>query len=126
MTRTTVLRIVYNIIIFLLLVGGAYLVIDHFVHFGQVEFTDNATVRQHITPVNTRVQGFIKEIRFEEYQPVHKGDTLVIIEDSEFRLRLAQAEADLANARSGSQATSQGMSTTQSTRQVVFTVRYVL
>ena len=104
MTRTTVLRIVYDIIIFLLLAGGAYLVIDHFVHFGQVEFTDNATVRQHITPVNTRVQGFVKEIRFEEYQPVHKGDTLVIIEDSEFRLRLAQAEADLANARSGSQA----------------------
>lgn len=118
MTRTTVLRIVYNIIIFLLLAGGAYLVIDHFVHFGQVEFTDNATVRQHITPVNTRVQGFVKEIRFEEFQPVHKGDTLVIIEDSEFRLRLAQAEADLANARSGSQATSQGMSTTQSTMHV--------
>ena len=118
MTRTTVLRIVYDIIIFLLLAGGAYLVIDHFVHFGQVEFTDNATVRQHITPVNTRVQGFVKEIRFEEYQPVHKGDTLVIIEDSEFRLRLAQAEADLANARSGSQAISQGMSTTQSTMHV--------
>ena len=87
--------------------------IDHFVHFGNVEFTDNATVRQHITPVNTRVQGFIKEIRFEEFQPVHKGDTLLIIEDSEFRLRLAQAEADLANALAGKQATSQGMNTTE-------------
>lgn len=87
--------------------------IDHFVHFGNVEFTDNAAVRQHITPVNTRVQGFIKEIRFEEFQPVHKGDTLLIIEDSEFRLRLAQAAADLANALAGKQATSQGMNTTE-------------
>ena len=87
--------------------------IDHFVHFGNVEFTDNAAVRQHITPVNTRVQGFIKEIRFEEFQPVHKGDTLLIIEDSEFRLRLAQAAADLANALAGKQTTSQGMNTTE-------------
>ena len=104
MTRTTVLRIVYNIIIFLLLAGGAYLVIDHFVHFGQVEFTDNATVRQHITPVNTRVSGYIREIRFEEYQQVKKGDTLVIIEGAEFRLALAQARAALAEAEAGSSA----------------------
>ena len=113
MKHKTILRVTYNAIIFLLLAGGAYLVIDHFVHFGNVEFTDNAAVRQHITPVNTRVQGFIKEIRFEEFQPVHKGDTLLIIEDSEFRLRLAQAEADLDNALAGKQATSQGMNTTE-------------
>ena len=57
--------------------------VDHFVHFGDGEYTDNATVQQHITPVNARVGGFIKEIRFNEYQQVHKGDTLVVIEDSE-------------------------------------------
>lgn len=50
---------------------------------------------------------------FEEYQPVHKGDTLVIIEDTEFRLRVAQAEADLANATAGRQATTIGIATTQ-------------
>ena len=93
MDHKRTLRAVYNGVILLLLIGGAYLVIDRFVHFGNVEFTDNATVRQYITPVDTRVQGFIREIRFEEYQPVHKGDTLVIIEDAEFRLRLAQAKA---------------------------------
>ena len=93
MQKNTILRAVYNLIVLLLLLGGCYLVVNHFVHFGDGEFTDNASVQQHITPVNTRVQGFIKEIRFSEYQQVHKGDTLVIIEDSEFRLRLAQAEA---------------------------------
>lgn len=41
------------------------------------------------------MQGFIKEIRFDEYRPVHRGDTLVIIEDSEYRLQLAEAEAAL-------------------------------
>ena len=118
MTHNRLLRSVYNTIVLLLLIGGAWLVLDNFVHFGRVEFTDNATVQQHITPVNTRVQGFIKEIRFEEFQPVHKGDTLVIIEDAEYRLRLAQAEADLEGVQSGRQATSQGIHTTQSTMSV--------
>ena len=68
-------------------------------------------MQRQITPVNTRVSGFIKEIRFEEFQQVHKGDTLVIIEDSEFRLRLAQAEADLANALAGKEVTATGMQT---------------
>lgn len=113
MKHKNLLRIVYNLIVFALLAAGVYLVVDHFVHFGEGEFTDNATVQQHITPINTRVQGFIREIRFQEYQQVHKGDTLVIIEDSEFRLRLAQAEADLANALAGKEAVATGMQTTQ-------------
>jgi membrane fusion protein (multidrug efflux system) len=52
-------------------------------------------------------------LRFEEFQTVHKGDTLAIIEDAEFRLHLAQAEADLANAQAGREATSAGIATTQ-------------
>ena len=70
-------------------------------HFGRVEFTDNAQVRMQIVPVSSRVQGYIREIRFNEYEPVHKGDTLVIIDDSDYRLSLAQAEADLSQARAG-------------------------
>lgn len=72
-----------------------------FVHFGNVEFTDNAQVKQQIVPVNSRVQGYIREIRFNEYQPVRKGDTLVIIDDADMRLRVAQARADYRNAVAG-------------------------
>ena len=112
MNKKYTLRAIYNLIVLLLVAAGAYLVVDHFVHFGEGEFTDNATVCQHITPVNTRLQGFIKEIRFKEYQKVHKGDTLVIIEDSEYRLQLAQAEANLANALAGKEATNSSIETT--------------
>ena len=91
---------------------GIYFVVKNFCHFGNVEFTDNAHVEQHITPVNSRVPGYIKEIRFEEYSQVKKGDTLVIIEDAEFRLALAQARAQLANATAGTSATSSGIATT--------------
>lgn len=107
-------RIIYNTLIICFLISGITYVCSRFIHLGNVEYTDNAQVRQHITPVNTRVQGFIKRICFDEFQPVKKGDTLVIIEDSEFRLRLAQAEADLSNAMAGRSVTTAGIETTQS------------
>lgn len=117
MATRKVQKLIYNTVIICLLAVALIYVCSRFFHPG-VEYTDNAQVKQHITPVNTRVQGFIKQICFEEYQPVHKGDTLVIIEDSEFKLRLAQAEADLANALSGQQATSMGIATTQNNLRV--------
>jgi len=84
-----------------------------FIHWGNVEFTDNAQVKQHLTPVNTRVQGFIKRICFDEYQRVKKGDTLVIIEDTEYRLKVAQAEADYQSALAGKTAMHTTINTTQ-------------
>ncbi|MCR4995167.1 MAG: HlyD family secretion protein [Bacteroidales bacterium] len=114
MEKKIIYRWTYNIIVMVLLVAGAAIVILNFAHFGRVEWTDNAHVRQHITPVNTRVAGFIKEIRFEEFQSVRKGDTLAVIEDTEYRLAVAQAEAELANAEAGSRATTTGMATTSS------------
>lgn len=113
MKQKKLLRTIYNVCVLVILLVGAWLVVNHFVHFGDGEFTDNATVQQHITPVNARVGGFIKEIRFSEYQPVHRGDTLVIIEDSEFRLALAQAEANLQRELAGGDATTSGMATTR-------------
>ena len=44
MKKTTILRSFYNLIVLLLLIAGVYLVVNHFVHFGDGEFTDNATV----------------------------------------------------------------------------------
>ena len=106
-------RAIPNFFIALVLVGGISWVCGKFIHLGNVEFTDNAQIKQHLTPVNTRVQGFIKKIYFEEYQPVKKGDTLVVIEDTEYRLKLAQAEADYKNALAGKSAMHTTINTTQ-------------
>ena len=84
-------KLINNAVVIALLAIGIVYVCSRFIHLGSVEYTDNAQVKQHITPVNTRVQGFIRKICFEEYKPVHKGDTLLVIEDAEFKLRLAQA-----------------------------------
>ena len=103
----------YNSFIVLCLLGGAAYVISQFVHFGSGEFTDNARVRQNVVPQSCRVQGFIREVRFSDFQQVKKGDTLVVIEDAEFRLRLAQAEADLLRAEQGSKGTASSIVTTK-------------
>ena len=113
MTRKTK-KLIYNIFACILLLGAISWVCEKFIHLGNVEFTENAQVKQHIVPVNSRVQGFIKEVRFDEYSKVSKGDTLVIIEDVEFRYMVAQAEANLANARTGKDAMHNVISTTSS------------
>jgi len=109
-----VIKRIYNAVIILLMVAVILYIFSRFVHFGRVEYTDDAQVNRHITPINTRVQGFIKEIRFEEYQQVKAGDTLVILEDAEYRLQLAQAEANFHGSKSAGAAVSAGISTTQS------------
>lgn len=105
-------KLIYNIFACILLLGAISWVCEKFIHLGNVEFTENAQVKQLIVPVNSRVQGYIKEVRFDEYQKVQKGDTLVIIEDVEYRYMVAQAEANLANAKSGKDAMHNVISTT--------------
>lgn len=106
-------KLIYNIVVIALIIGGLVWVCARFVHLGNVEYTDNAQVKQLIVPVNSRVSGFIKKIYFEEYRKVQKGDTLAIIEDAEFLLRVAQAEADYQNALSGKSVMTSTISTTQ-------------
>lgn len=102
-----------NFFILIILVAGIAWVCGRFLRISNYEYTDNAQVKQHLTPVNTRVQGFIKKIYFEEYQKVKKGDTLVVIEDIEYRLKVAQAEADYHNALVGKNAMYTTINTTQ-------------
>ncbi|MEI6695217.1 MAG: HlyD family secretion protein [Bacteroidota bacterium] len=108
------MKLAYNIVVGLLLLGGIVWVSSKFVHLGNIEFTDNAQMKQQIVPINSRIQGFVRKIYFKEYQRVRKGDTLVMIEDVEYRYRLAQAKADFQNAIIGKKATGATILTTQS------------
>ena len=64
----------YNAIVILCIVCGAVYAASQFMYFGGGEVTDNARVCQNIVPQNCRVQGFIREVRFNEFQEVKKGD----------------------------------------------------
>lgn len=94
-------KILSYIVTLAVVIAAALWIAPKFIRLDDVEFTDNAQVMRQIVPVNSRVQGYIKEIRFKEYEPVRKGDTLVIIDDADMRLRVAQARADYQNAVAG-------------------------
>lgn len=103
-----------NFFLALIIVVGAVWTLNRFLYIGTGTYTENAQIQQDIIPINSRIQGFISRIYFREFQAVHKGDTLVVIEDAEFRLRLAQAEADYQNALMGKAAMSTTVHSTQS------------
>jgi membrane fusion protein (multidrug efflux system) len=58
--------------------------------------TDNAQVEGHIIPILPKVGGFVGEVHVQENHAVRAGDTLVVLDDRDFRVRLTQTEADLA------------------------------
>ncbi len=108
-TRRRLQNIGVLILIFLGLAWVGY----RFMGFHTTTFTDNAQTQCRMVPVVSRVQGFVKEVRYDDFTQVKKGDTLVIIDDSEFRLRVAQAEADLQNVTSGKDAVGASINTTR-------------
>src|SRR5437879_9682004 len=63
--------------------------------------TDNAQVDGHIVPILPKVGGYVVEVRTDENRQVKAGDTLVVLDDRDYKARLAQAEADLAVALAG-------------------------
>lgn len=64
--------------------------------------TDNAQVDGHIIPVSPKIGGFITTINVTENQMVKAGTVLATMDDRDYRARLIQAEADLAQAVSNS------------------------
>lgn len=106
-------RMIQHVVVLVILAIGIWWICVQFIKFNISTYTDNAQVRRHIVPVTARVQGYIKEVRFDEYSYVHKGDTLIIIEDREYQLKLAEAEAELQNAVSGKTVMSSAINTTE-------------
>ena len=63
------------------------------------ETTEDAQVDGRIIPVVNKVAGYVARVRVRENETVNVGDTILVIDDAELRVRLAQAEAELAAAR---------------------------
>ena len=61
--------------------------------------TDDAYVRADVTPMSTRVSGTVKKVDVGDFESVRPGQTLVELEDADYRAILAEAEAALAGAQ---------------------------
>jgi membrane fusion protein (multidrug efflux system) len=63
------------------------------------ETTDDAQVDGHLVPVLAKVSGYVTAVNVAENDRVRQDSTLVKIDEREYAVKLAQAEADLAAAR---------------------------
>ena len=93
-------------VLWLLLLAGAGLLVvlfatqwDRWVGLSIRQTTDDAYVRGDITPLSAKVEGYVRRVAVDDFQRVKKGDLLVEIEDSDYRAKVAQAEADLLGAQ---------------------------
>jgi membrane fusion protein (multidrug efflux system) len=89
---------ILTIISFIIIAAGILWAASLLFNLRGDDFTDNAQVDGNINSVAARVQGYIKEIHFVANQAVKKGDTLAVLVDDEFKIKVRQAEADLENA----------------------------
>jgi len=72
---------------------------DRWVGLSVRQSTDDAYVRGDITPPSAKVEGYVRRVAVDDFQRVKKGDLLVEIEDSDYRAKVAQVEADLLGAQ---------------------------
>ena len=110
-------KLIINIVAACLLIGGIGVAAGRFYN-PKYEETDDAQVEQYVSPINIKVAGYIREIRFTEHQHVSKGDTLAIIDNSEYLIALQQAEASLMDARSGRKVAEGSLNTASSSASV--------
>lgn len=91
---------VFLIILILVFIFGAWFGFTKYIHSLHHEETDDAQIDADIFPVIPRVSGYAKEIRVNDNQVVHKGDTLIVIDDRDLKIKLMEAEAALTTAKS--------------------------
>ena len=79
--------------------------------------TNNAQVEGNMASINSHIAGNILQIRFESYSHIKTGDTLILLDDAEFRIKVAQAEADVAVAKANLLSIEQSVTTSISSQQ---------
>ena len=58
--------------------------------------TDDAYLKADMTPLSTRISGTVKKVDVGDYETVKAGQTLIELDDSDYRATLNQAQAALA------------------------------
>jgi membrane fusion protein (multidrug efflux system) len=89
----------FVIVLILLIAGGAWFGISKYTHSLHHEETDDAQIEANISPVIPRISGYVADVRVNDNQQVKQGDTLMILDNRDQTLKVLQAEAALATAK---------------------------
>lgn len=90
----------FLIVLILLVVAGGAFGITKYIHGLHHEETDDAQIAANISPVISRVSGYVAEVRVKDNQQVKKGDTLLLLDNRDLQAKVDQAKAALATAQS--------------------------
>src|SRR6476660_8637412 len=83
----------------ILIIGGGWCEISKYSHGLHHEETDDAQVSADIIPVIPCVAGYVDHVLVKDKQRVKKGDTLLILDDRDYKIKLEQAEGALETAK---------------------------
>lgn len=68
-------------------VGGWYFTLHPY------ESTDNTYLKSYMSQISPREAGYLSQVLFEDNQRVQAGDLLAVIDDADFKARVAEVEA---------------------------------
>lgn len=106
-------NIILNLLCILIAGSGLVWVGNYFWKYIHYEITNDAFIDQYIAPLNIRASGYIKEVRFKEHQYVHQGDTLLVLDNREYQIKVKEAEAALLDVQGSRDVLHSGIETSQ-------------
>ena len=83
-------RFVSSAILIIILILAGIIYIDSLLY----QSTDDAYVEAHLAQIAPRVTGQVTEVYITDNQKIKEGDTVIKIDDTDFKVKLAQAEAN--------------------------------
>jgi len=108
---------IYVILPLVIIIGG-YFAFKKISHALNYESTDNAQIESNALPVLSRIAGYTDSVYIVDYQEVKAGQLLLTIDDREYSIALAQAEADLLQAEADLAAARAGLRDVGASEQV--------
>lgn len=102
-----------RIVLAVIVVAGSIIGFIKYREAQRFETTDDAQLETDISQVSSRVTGFISKVFFTDNQQVKKGDTLVILDNRDLKIKVEQSEAALENAKASLEATKANANATQ-------------
>ena len=86
-------NIILSVVSVIVIMGAGIYFTNYFLTNRKYLQTNDAQVESYINPISARVGGYIKELRLKEHELVKEGDTLLTIDDREYREHVTEAEA---------------------------------
>ena len=107
-------NVILNTVCLLIAVSGLVWTVNHFWRYINYEVTNDAFIDQYVVPINIRGAGYIEKVYFHEHKYVHKGDTLLVLDNREYAIKQKEAQAALLDAVGSRDVLNLGIQTSES------------